>query len=216
MTVTHDNRIDMPFASAGSMQTFTAQFNGGPLGGSTNFQRYTAEMRNYSTIAQWGGGEPGSAPMKLVFGLTARGGALFGDAGPFFFSQKFAMGGTQYGEQLRGYDEFSITPQGFVPQTNQNASLNSFGNAFFSATAELGLRFNQMLYADLFYDAGNVYANPRDFDPTRLFRGAGIGVSIVTPLGPLGLDWAYGFDRVDELGRKDPKWQLHFKLGQLF
>jgi outer membrane protein insertion porin family len=216
MTVTHDNRIDMPFASAGSMQTFTAQFNGGPLGGSTNFQRYTAEMRNYSTIAQWGGGEPGSAPMKLVFGLTARGGALFGDAGPFFFSQKFAMGGTQYGEQLRGYDEFSITPQGFVPQTNQNASLNSFGNAFFSATAELGIRFNQMLYADLFYDAGNVYANPRDFDPTRLFRGAGIGVSIVTPLGPLGLDWAYGFDRVDELGRKDPKWQLHFKLGQLF
>ncbi len=215
-TITHDNRIDMPFASAGSMQTFTAQFNGGPLGGSTNFQRYTAEMRNYSTLAQFGGGEPGSAPMKLIFGLTARAGALFGDAGPFFFSQKFAMGGTQYGEQLRGYDEFSITPQGYVPETNQNASLSSFGNAFFSATAELGIRFNQMLYADLFYDAGNVYQNPRDFDPTRLFRGAGIGVSIVTPLGPLGLDWAYGFDRVDELGRKDPKWQLHFKLGQLF
>ena len=215
-TLTHDNRIDMPFASAGSMQTFTAQFNGGPLGGSTDFQRYTAEMRNYSTLAQFGGTSPGSAPMKLVFGLTARAGALFGDAGPFFFSQKFAMGGTQYGEQLRGYDEFSITPQGYVPETNQNASLNSFGNAFFSATAELGMRFNQMLYADLFYDAGNVYSNPRDFDPTRLFRGAGIGVSIVTPLGPLGLDWAYGFDRVDATGRKDPKWQLHFKLGQLF
>ncbi len=215
-TITHDNRIDMPFASAGSMQTFTAQFNGGPLGGSTEFQRYTTEMRNYSTLAQFGGGEPGKAPMKLVFGLTARAGALFGDAGPFFFSQKFAMGGTQYGEQLRGYDEFSITPLGYVPETNQNASLSSFGNAFFSATAELGIRFNQMLYADLFYDAGNVYANPRDFDPTRLFRGAGIGVAIVTPLGPLGLDWAYGFDRVDALGRKDPKWQLHFKLGQLF
>jgi outer membrane protein insertion porin family len=215
-TITHDSRIDMPFASAGSMQTFTAQFNGGPLGGSTEFQRYTTEMRNYSTLAQFGGGEPGSAPMKLVLGLTARAGALFGDAGPFFFSQKFAMGGTQYGEQLRGYDEFSITPQGYVPETNQNASLGSFGNAFFSATAELGVRFNQMLYADLFYDAGNVYSNPRDFDPTRLFRGAGIGVSIVTPLGPLGLDWAYGFDRVDALGNKDPKWQLHFKLGQLF
>jgi len=215
-TVTHDSRYDMPFASSGSMQTFTAQFNGGPLGGSTEFQRYTTEMRNYSTLAQFGGGEPGSAPMKLVLGLTARAGALFGDAGPFFFSQKFAMGGTQYGEQLRGYDEFSVTPLGYVPETNQNASLNSFGNAFFSATAELGIRFNQMLYADLFYDAGNVYSNPRDFDPTRLFRGAGIGVAIVTPLGPLGLDWAYGFDRVDELGRKDPKWQLHFKLGQLF
>jgi outer membrane protein insertion porin family len=38
----------------------------------------------------------------------------------------------------------------------------------------------------------------------------------VTPLGPLGIDYAYGFDRVDQFGRKDPKWQLHFKLGNVF
>ncbi|MBX6332378.1 MAG: outer membrane protein assembly factor BamA [Gemmatimonadaceae bacterium] len=215
-TITHDNRIDLPFASAGSMRTFTAQFNGGPLGGTSSFQRYTTELRNYTTLTQFGGDAPGSQPIKIVLGLTARAGALFGDAGPFFYSQKFAMGGTQYGEQLRGYEEFSITPKGFVPNTNSNAAQSSFGNAFFSATAELGIRFNQMLYADLFYDAGNVYDKPRDFDPTRLFRGAGMGVAIVTPLGPLGLDWAYGFDRVDSFGRKDPKWQLHFKLGQLF
>jgi outer membrane protein insertion porin family len=216
LTITHDNRIDLPFASAGSMRTFSAQFNGGPLGGTSSFQRYTTELRSYATLAQFGGETPGSQPIKLVTGITLRAGALFGDAGPFFFSQKFAMGGTQFGEQLRGYDEFSITPKGFVPETNQQASLSSFGNAFFSTTAELGVRFNQMLYADLFFDAGNVYDRPRDFNPTRLFRGAGIGVAIVTPLGPLGLDWAYGFDRVDQFGRKDPKWQLHFKLGQLF
>jgi len=214
--LTHDNRIDLPFASAGSMRTLTVQFNGGPLGGTSSFQRYTTELRNYTTLGEWGGDQPGSQPMKLVLGLTARAGALFGDAGPFFYSQEFAMGGTQYGEQLRGYEEFSITPSGFVPGTNSNASRSSFGNAFFSTTAELGVRFNAMLYADLFYDAGNVYDKPRDFDPTRLFRGAGIGVAIVTPLGPLGLDWAYGFDRVDQFGRPDPKWQLHFKLGQLF
>ena len=45
--------------------------------------------------------------------------------------------------------------------------------------------------------------------------------SVVTPLGPLGLDWAYGFDRtaldpVTGRLRPDPKWQLHFKLSQLF
>ncbi len=69
---------------------------------------------------------------------------------------------------------------------------------------------------NLFYDAGNVWETPREFDPTRLFRGSGIGLSTVTPLGPLGLDWAYGFDRLDVNGRPDPKWQLHFRLGQLF
>jgi outer membrane protein insertion porin family len=216
LTVTHDTRIDMPFASAGSMRTVSAQFNGGPLGGTTSFQRYTGEVRNYTTLAAFGGTNPGSQAIKLVLGLTARAGFLFGNAGSFFFSQKFAMGGTQFGEQLRGYEEFSITPRGFVPETNTSASTASFGNAFFRGTAEVGLRFNQMVYANVFYDAGNVYANPRDFNPTRLFRGAGIGVALVTPLGPLGLDWAYGFDRVDQFGRPDPKWQLHFKLGQLF
>jgi outer membrane protein insertion porin family len=72
-----------------------------------------------------------------------------------------------------------------------------------------------MFYTDVFYDAGNIWASPQDFNPTRLFRGAGIGASVVTPLGPLGLDWGYGFDRVVN-GVKSPKWILHFRLGQLF
>jgi outer membrane protein insertion porin family len=216
-TMTHDTRIDMPFASAGGMQTFSAQFNGGPLGGDTDFQRYTGEFRAYAPLAQLGGDRPGSQPMKVLFGITARAGAVFGDVGPFIFSQKFALGGTQFGEMLRGYDEFSITPQGYVPSTSGNdATRESFGNAFFTTTAELGFRVNQMLYPYLFFDAGNVWNRPREFDPTRLFRGAGIGVSLVTPLGPLGLDWGYGFDRTDIAGRPDPKWQLHFRLGNVF
>ena len=215
-TLTHDNRIDLPFASAGSERSITAQFNGGPLGGTASFQRYTTELRNYSTLATIGGNAPGSQPMKVILGLTARAGALFGNDGPFFFSQSFALGGTQYGEQLRGYEEFSITPAGYVGSTNSNATRSSFGNAFFTSTVELGLRFNQMLYTDLFYDAGNIWNKPAEFDPTRLFRGVGVGVAIVTPLGPLGLDYAYGLDRVDQFGNKKPKWQLHFKLGQLF
>ena len=47
--------------------------------------------------------------------------------------------------------------------------------------------------------------------------------SVLAALGPLGLDWAYGFDRrsyIDPnnraLGtRPDPRWQLHFRLGQM-
>jgi outer membrane protein insertion porin family len=200
------------------MQTFNAQFNGGPLGGSSAFQRYTAEARSYATLATFGGDRPGAQPIKLLTGLTSRVGAILGDPGPFFITQSFGLGGVQFGEMLRGYEEFSITPQGYVPSVNgaYTASPSAFGNAFFTSTAELGVRFNQMLYTDLFYDVGNIWKQPRDFDPTRLFRGAGIGVSLVTPLGPLGLDWAYGFDRVNAEGRREPKWQLHFRLGQIF
>ena len=199
------------------MQRVDAQFNGGPLGGSANFQRYTTELRSYAPLISFGGSQLGSQPIIIVAGLSSRAGAVFGGTGPFFFSQGFAMGGTQYGEMLRGYDEFSITPQGYVPNTNNTqAQRSSFGNAFFSTTLEAGVRFNSMLYPYLFFDAGNVWDRPREIDPTRLFRGAGVGVSLVTPLGPLGLDWAYGFDRVDVFGRPDPKWTLHFRLGNIF
>jgi outer membrane protein insertion porin family len=87
------------------------------------------------------------------------------------------------------------------------------------------MRVNQMFYVDAFYDAGNIWRRPQEFDPSRLFRGAGIGLAVISPLGPLGLDYAYGFDREENVlnaagavigRRKAPKWQLHFKLGQLF
>ena len=216
LTLDHDTRLGSPFPVAGVHENITTQFNGGPLGGTAAFQRVTTEMRAYSTLATIGK-SLGPEPMALVLGLSARAGALFGDPGPFFVSQSFSLGGVQYGNPLRGYEEFSITPKGYLPGADQfQAQRTSFGNAYYTSTVELGLRVNQQLYVSSFYDAGNLWERPRDFDPTRLFKGAGFGASLVTPLGPLGVDLGYGFDRTDLQGRKDPKWQVHFKFGQIF
>ncbi|MDP9200571.1 MAG: outer membrane protein assembly factor BamA [Gemmatimonadota bacterium] len=216
-TAQHDTRTGLPFPADGGLQSFNAQFNGGPLGGTANFQRYTTELRSFAPIGRIGGSLLGSEPMMFVVGLSARAGAVFGNPGPFFSTQAFALGGTQYGEQLRGYDEFSITPNGFDPAGDQaRASRASFGNAFFVGTGELGLRINQSLYLNTFFEGGNVWNKPREFDPTRLFRSAGFGVATLSPLGPLGVDIGYGFDKVDATGRPAPGWKLHFKLGQFF
>jgi outer membrane protein assembly complex, YaeT protein len=227
MTLDHDTRQGIPFPFAGVHENLNLQLNGGPLGGTASFQRLTTEMRSYSTLATFGKSALGPEPLALVLGLTARAGALFGDPGPFFVSSSsgsFSLGGVQYGNPLRGYEEFSISPRGdgihigqYIPDADQfQAQRNSFGNAFFTSTVELGLRVSQQLYLDAFYDAGNIWERPSDFNPTRLFRGAGFGASLVTPLGPLGVDLGYGFDRTDGLGHKDPKWQVHFKFGQIF
>jgi len=216
-TAQHDTRTGLPFPADGGLQSFNAQFNGGPLGGTAAFQRYTTELRSYVPIGRIGGSLLGSEPMMFVVGLSAKAGAVFGDTGPFFYSQAFSLGGTQYGEQLRGYDEFSITPEGFNPNADQSqAARTSFGNAFFVGTGELGLRVNQSLYLNTFFEGGNVWNKPREFDATRLFRSAGFGVSTLSPLGPLGVDIGYGFDKVDITGRPAPGWKLHFKLGQFF
>ncbi len=217
----YDTRVDMPFASGGALRSVTVDLSGGPLGGTVNFQRVTGEFRAYAPLGQLGGATSGQ-PIKFVMGMTARTGALFGNSGPFFFQQQFSVGGVMYGQALRGYPEFSITPRGFNPTTDQYRSdPNSFGNAFMTVTGEIGVRFNQMFYFNVFTDAGNNWASARQLNPTRLYRSAGAGVSTVTPLGPLGLDMAYGFDRVAVdpttlRAKPDPRWQFHFRLGQLF
>ncbi len=155
--------------------------------------------------------------MQFMLGLTAKSGFVVGDAGPFF-TEFYTMGGVQFGTPLRGYEEFSITPDGFNPRASGSnaASPNAFGQSYASFTVETGARISQALYLNFFIDAGNVYRSARQYNPLRLFRSYGMGVAVVSPLGPLGLDLGYGLDRVDISGRPAPGWKVHFRLGNFF
>jgi outer membrane protein insertion porin family len=217
LSLVRDTRIDMPFPSGGALHRFTVSQGGGFLGGSGDFQRATFEGRWYTPLANIGGRDPMSSPMKLLLGLSAQTGFVWGDAGPHF-RQLFSMGGVQFGIPLRGYEEFSITPRGFDPFASgqQASTVDAFGGSYMAITGELGFRFSQSIYANTFVDAGNVWASPGKFNPARMFRGVGVGLSLVTPLGPIGLDYAYGFDRIDVFGNPDPGWKFHFRLGNFF
>ena len=114
-TLDHDTRFGMPFPYAGVPRERGAPAERRSTGGTANYQRLTSEMRGYTQLATFGSAL-GGEPMSLVFGLGAKAGALFGDPGPFFVSQAFSLGGVQYGESLRGYEEFSITPRGYFSE----------------------------------------------------------------------------------------------------
>ncbi len=208
--ITRNNLNHPIFPTQGSRQSWDTEFNGGILGGDGNFIRHMAEATWYVPVGQVGGSSPGSSPLMFTLGLSLKGGAVFGDVRRFPFS-RFWIGGVQFGEQLRGYDETSITPLGYFPERSREVSdISRLGNAFLSLTAEYALRFNDNLSLSVFYDAGNIWDDPYSIDPTRLYRGAGLGVQLVTPFGPLGLDYAYGFDKTE------PGWQLHFRMGPGF
>jgi outer membrane protein insertion porin family len=217
MGIVREGRVDLPFPTGGSYYDARISLNGGFLGGDGSFRRLTAEGRWYAPLFQLGGQRPGSNAVRFVLGFRSELGFVWGDAGPHF-RQLFALGGTQYGIPLRGYDEFSITPAGFDPRASGTtaSTVEAFGSSYFVATTEFGMRLSQALYLSLFYDMGNVWSSPGRFNPTRLFRGVGIGVAVLSPLGPIGLDYAYGFDRVDLLGNPAPGWKLHFRLGNIF
>ncbi len=208
------NTLDSPiFPTAGTKQEFQADLNGGPLGGDANFQKYQVTGQWYVPVGQLGGSGLGSGGVRFALGLTAQAGWLFGNASRFPF-ERFWMGGVQFGLPLRGYDETTITPTGYIARCNATAGCppleDRLGDSYMRLSAEYAARISSNLSLSLFYDAGGLYRTPREFDPTRLMRGAGIGASIVTPFGPLGFDYAYGFDK------DKPGWQLHFKFGQGF
>jgi outer membrane protein insertion porin family len=216
-SLVRDTRVGLPFATGGSMTNVSGELNGGFLGGTGSYRKMDLEGRWYAPLGSLGGGGQLGAGVQFVLGLTAKSGFVFGDAGPFY-QDLYALGGVQYSIPLRGYDEFSITPDGFDPSAGGNnaAGPESFGKSYAAFTVEAGARISQSLYVSAFFDAGNIYRTARQWDPTRLFRGAGFGAAVISPLGPIGVDLGYGFDRVDRDGRPNPGWQLHFKLGNFF
>jgi outer membrane protein insertion porin family len=203
------NTLNHPiFPTAGTSHSLQAELSGGPLGGDGDFQKYTASGSWWVPVGQLGGGSPGGRPIQFALGLSAEGGAIFGAESSLerFPFERFWMGGVQFGRPLRGYEETTITPTGYhrsgtVPLEER------FGDAYMRLSAEYAVRVNDNLSLSAFYDAGSVWRRPSDVNPTRLLRGAGVGAVLVTPFGPLGLDYAYGFDK------DEPGWQLHFKMG---
>jgi outer membrane protein insertion porin family len=215
--ITRDTRFGLPFATGGAMTRLAFEFNGGPLGGTGDYRKLDFEGRYYAPLGSTGGGAKPGGGVQFVLGLTSKTGFIFGDPGPFF-TEMYSLGGTQYGIPLRGYEEFSITPDGFDPNAGGSAAagVNSFGKAYAAFTMEAGARISQSLYFSTFLDAGNVYRTATQYDPSRLFRGAGVGAAVLSPLGPIGLDLAYGFDKVKADGSPNPGWKLHFRLGNIF
>ena len=199
------------FPTQGSRQRINFDFNGGPLGGDGDFVKQTMEGQWWVPVGTLGGDELGTGGVRLALGLTMQAGALYGDADNFPFD-RFWMGGVQFGESLRGYDETTITPLGYFPEglgptTGGIAAINRLGDAYLRISAEYAMRLTDNISVSTFYDAGSVWQDPREINPGRLFRGAGVGIQLVTPFGPLGLDYAYGFDKTE------PGWQFHFRMG---
>lgn len=109
---------------------------------------------------------------------------------------------------LRGYDNGSLTPQGYS------------GYAYDRFTVELRYPFmlgaSTNIYGLVFAEGGNAWNQVKKFNPFDMKRSLGAGVRIFLPMvGLLGIDWAYGFDNV--FGKKTYAGShFHFILGQEF
>ena len=213
LRLVRDTRAGGLFPVSGSRNSLAARFTGGILGGDGDYSRWDFTSEWFAPVGQIGG-SGGGVPIELVLGLAFRSGMIFG-YNPFFI-ERYYVGGTQVGQQVRGYEEATITPLGHVPRNAPISSYERVGETYFTTTAQFGVKLTDNIFGSAFIDGGNVWKTASEFNPSDLLIGAGLGVSLVTPFGPIGIDYAYGFDRRDVLGRADPGWQLHFRFGRLF
>jgi outer membrane protein insertion porin family len=112
---------------------------------------------------------------------------------------------------MRGYQSGSLTP--YDPATGRN-----MGYVFNKFTMELrypiALEQNATIWALAFVEAGNCFADIRDYNPFNLKRSAGIGVRLFLPMfGLMGIDWGWGFDPINGSTQYGGS-QFHFVLGQ--
>src|SRR5574344_561325 len=114
---------------------------------------------------------------------------------------------------LRGYENGSIS------YSTVGSSYSYTSYAYDRFTLELRYPFmlgNTTIYGLTFLEGGNAWYDTKDFNPFNMKRSAGVGVRIYLPMvGLMGIDWAYGFDKVLSTGNKGGS-NFHFVLGQEF
>ena len=131
--------------------------------------------------------------------------------------ETFYMGGDGMSGYSTGYAQETIGLRGY-----ENGSLTPYsanGYAYDRFSLELRYPFmlgNTTIYGLSFLEGGNAWYETKKFNPFDMKRSAGIGVRIFLPMvGLMGIDWAYGFDKVLYTGTRGGS-QFHFVLGQEF
>lgn len=109
---------------------------------------------------------------------------------------------------LRGYDNGSLTPSGYM------------GYAYDRFSVELRYPFmlgaSTNLFGLIFAEGGNAWTDVKNFNPFDMKKSVGVGARIYLPMvGLLGIDWAYGFDKVQGVSTYSGS-HFHFILGQEF
>ena len=202
--------IDNPiFPSAGSSFTLSAEISGGPfLPGDVDYLKMGFKAEWYKRLFN---------SKRLVFYTIADFGYIdeIVKGTPIQPFEFFFMGGNGLviaTVPLRGYEDRTVGPRNIFRQIIGGRVMAKFGAEIRFAVALEPIP----LYLLTFAEAGNVF---EDFEKTDIFdlrRSVGFGARIlINPIGLLGFDFGYGFDRKITDGR-DPEWLFHFQFGRGF
>jgi outer membrane protein insertion porin family len=192
--VTRDTRDDFQNTTSGTRTKLTLRFGGGPLGGTDDFIKLTGTFEWWKPVLE-----------EVVFHSKFWAGYLHknfgGDEVPT--AQRFDLGGVY---TIRGYSKYLVTPT-----EGPNSSATVGGDKAFYTNLELKRPISKDLgiTALAFFDAGNSWKEDEEwFESVRrggesepslgLYKSVGAGINWYSPIGPVGLIYAYALDDLDD------------------
>jgi outer membrane protein insertion porin family len=225
------NSLDAPiYPTSGSNIKFTAQgtppyssFNNVNYKIATPEERYHfVEYYKFKYDAQWFQRITGKLVLmsQVRFGFLGQYNSLVG-ASPF---ERFKLGGDGMQSYqflqgsdiigLRGYQNFSIVPEGSNYTANTNPGSTIYNKYTFELRHPVIQSQSATIFLLTFAEGGNVWNSFDKFNPYNVKRSVGIGARIFLPIfGLLGLDYGYGFDKIQGIPGAN-KGQFSFSISQ--
>lgn len=196
LSLSYDTRDNVFSPKQGWYLTGTTDVAGGPLGGEKDFYRVEGRASYY-------------IPLKFntVLELRTRTGIIqsYGDSDKVPIFERFFAGGSR---TIRGYNERKVGP--LDPITEDPIG----GEALLIGNLELTYPILDFLKIATFFDAGNVWPTVEDYGAGDFKSGAGLGLRIKTPIGPVNLD--YGYPLNDEAGEDERSPKFYFSVSRGF
>ncbi len=194
--LTRDTRDSAFNPTKGLLLGATTEVAGGFLGGDKDFTRFEGR---------------GSYNIPLLFGsvleFRLKGGVVeaFGDSDYVPIFERYFAGGAY---SIRGYNERRVGP--IDPVTEDPIG----GEALVVGNIEYTIPLVDFIKLAGFFDTGNVWASVDDFGEGDFKSGAGLGLRVRTPIGPINLD--YGYPLNDEPGEEARQGKFYFSVSRGF
>ncbi|MBN2190886.1 MAG: outer membrane protein assembly factor BamA [Candidatus Aureabacteria bacterium] len=208
--ITRDTRDNFYNPSSGMKNTVVVTYAGDFLGGNVDFVKYFAQTSVYFPLIDYDSG--------IVLRLAGEAGVVEEHSGsddvPFF--ERFFVGGSG---TIRGFNYRECGPKS-NDDINKGEPVGGKTMAWGSAEVTFPL-YERIVFGACFIDIGNVWSDAWSFskggpDPYNVAynMGAGIGVKLNLPIGPIRIDYGWPIKYDDFNYEKNGV--LHFNMGYTF
>jgi outer membrane protein insertion porin family len=214
--IARDTRDDVLEPQKGTLLSADATLAARAIGSEVGFAKTFLQGFAYKNLGKpnlvlAGGARLGLARafLRVVDSVDENGNPILVQVQDLPASERFFAGGNT---TIRG---FSLDSVG-TPETITPAGFPKGGDAEVILNLELRAPLHGPIGGALFVDGGNVFARAADLSLTDLRGSVGFGLRYRSPIGPIRLDIGFKLDRRTIGTTLEPRYALHFSIGQAF